>query len=112
MLGIQYAVQICVYLVIVVIILRRHVSYEIGTNVQCVALMAIAIGTALQALPKGPVGLLSYAVLQIIRLCRLRRLWEAKPTNRNRPLGLDCKITWLASRPIGKRSTEQLKFEV
>jgi hypothetical protein len=97
MLGIQYAVQICVYLVIVVIILRRtHVSHEIGTNVLCDALMAIVIGTALQALPNGPVGsgLLSTCAVQIFRLCRLRRdhghLWEAKPTNRNRPLGLDC----------------------
>jgi hypothetical protein len=49
----QYAVQFCVYLVIVVIILRHaHLSHEIGTNVLCVALVAIAIGTALQALPK------------------------------------------------------------
>ena len=43
---------------------------------------------------------------------RSRALWEATSTNRDRPLGLDCKITWLASRPIGKRPTEQLKFEV
>jgi hypothetical protein len=100
MLGIQYAVQICVYLVIVVIILRRaHVSHEIGTNVLCVALMAIAIGTALQALPKGPVGsglLSTCAVLQIFRLCRLRRdhgnLWEANRQTVGR-------LGWIAKLP-------------
>jgi NCS2 family nucleobase:cation symporter-2 len=57
LLGLQYAVQICVYLIIVVIVLRHaHVSRETGTNVLCVASIAIGIGTALQALPKGPIG--------------------------------------------------------
>jgi xanthine permease XanP len=57
LLGIQYAVQVCVYLIIVVIILRHaHVSHDVGINVLSVAALAIAIGTALQALPKGPVG--------------------------------------------------------
>jgi xanthine permease XanP len=56
-LGIQYAVQIAVYLVIVVIILRHaHASHAIGVNVLSCACIAIAIGTALQALPRGPVG--------------------------------------------------------
>jgi xanthine/uracil permease len=82
----EYAVQFCVYLVIVVIILRHaHLSHEIGTNVLCVALVAIAIGTALQALPKGPVGsglLSTCAVLPILRRNRQRGVgrlgWIAK----------------------------------
>ena len=56
-LGLQYAVQVAVYLVIVVIVLRHaHVSHEVGIGVLSCACVAIAIGTALQALPKGPVG--------------------------------------------------------
>lgn len=52
-LGIQYAVYVSVYMVIVVIILRHaHVSQEIGTNVLCVASAAIAVGAVLQALHK------------------------------------------------------------
>jgi len=56
-LGLQYAVQVAVYLVIVVIVLRHaHVSHEVGIGVLSCACVAIAIGTALQALPRGPVG--------------------------------------------------------
>jgi xanthine permease XanP len=56
-LGIQYAVQVAVYLVIVVIVLRHaHASHALGVRVLSCACVAIAIGTALQALPRGPVG--------------------------------------------------------
>ncbi|WIM13885.1 solute carrier family 23 protein [Enhydrobacter sp.] len=57
MLGVQYAVMIAIYLVLVVIVLRHaHVSQETRVAAIGMALIAAAIGTALQGLPRGPLG--------------------------------------------------------
>lgn len=57
LLGLQYAVMVATYLVIVVIIISHaHVSSAVATNVLSLALIAAAIGTALQSLHKGPIG--------------------------------------------------------
>lgn len=46
-----------IYLVLVAIILRAaHVDAATSVNLMGIACIAVAIGTALQALPRGPVG--------------------------------------------------------
>jgi len=57
LLGFQYAVMAAIYLILVVIILR-HAKAAQGTGVDAmgIACVGLAIGTALQALPRGPVG--------------------------------------------------------
>ena len=57
LLAVQYAVMIAIYLVLVVIVLRHaHVSQETRVGTIGMALIAAAIGTALQGLSRGPVG--------------------------------------------------------
>ncbi|GAN77610.1 solute carrier family 23 protein [Acidisphaera rubrifaciens] len=57
LLGLQYAVMDAIYLVLVAIILRAaHVDAATSVNLMGIACIAVAIGTALQALPRGPVG--------------------------------------------------------
>ena len=57
LLGLQYAVMDAIYLVLVAIILRAaHVDAATSVNLMGIACVAVAIGTALQALPRGPVG--------------------------------------------------------
>ena len=57
MLGIQYAVMSATYLILVAIILRRaHVTPSVGVGLMGVACVGLAIGTALQGLPHGPIG--------------------------------------------------------
>lgn len=57
MLALQYAAMVALYLVLVVIVLRHtDVSDETRVGVIGMALIAAAIGTALQALPRGPIG--------------------------------------------------------
>lgn len=57
LLALQYAVMIAIYLVLVVIVLRHaDVSEETRVGVIGMALVAAAIGTVLQGLPRGPVG--------------------------------------------------------
>jgi xanthine permease XanP len=57
LIGLQYAVMTAIYLIIVVIILR-HARLSPGDRVPLmgIACLALAVGTALQALPRGPVG--------------------------------------------------------
>ena len=57
LLAVQYAVMIAIYLVLVVIVLRHaHVSQETRVGTIGMAVIAAAIGTALQGLSRGPVG--------------------------------------------------------
>lgn len=57
LLGLQYAVMDAIYLVLVAIILRAaKVDTATSVNLMGIACIALAIGTALQALPRGPVG--------------------------------------------------------
>jgi xanthine permease XanP len=57
LLGLQFAVIISVYLVIIVIIVRAAgVPEDIATSAVSAGMIALAIGTALQALPRGPIG--------------------------------------------------------
>lgn len=57
LLAVQYAVMIAIYLVLVVIVLRHaDVSQETRVHAIGMALIAAAIGTALQSLRRGPVG--------------------------------------------------------
>ncbi len=57
LLGLQYAILDAIYLVLVAIILRHaHASQAASINAMGIACIAIAVGIALQALPRGPVG--------------------------------------------------------
>ena len=57
LLGLQYAVMDAIYLVLVAIILRNaKLSAAESVNLMGIACVALAIGTTLQALPRGPVG--------------------------------------------------------
>jgi NCS2 family nucleobase:cation symporter-2 len=57
LLGIQFAVIISVYLVIIVIIVRAAgVAPDVARSAVSFGMIALAIGTTLQALPRGPVG--------------------------------------------------------
>lgn len=57
LLGLQYAFLLCVYLIIVVMVVRAAgVDAETGRSVVSMAMLASAVGTILQALPRGPVG--------------------------------------------------------
>ena len=57
LLGTQYAVMSSIYLVLVVIVLREaHASPAASIQVMGIACVGLAIGTALQALPRGPIG--------------------------------------------------------
>ena len=57
LIGLQYAIMTAIYLIIVAIILR-HAKPSAGDSVGMmgIACIALAVGTALQALPRGPVG--------------------------------------------------------
>ncbi len=57
LLGVQYAIMSAIYLVLVAIILR-HAGANEQTSIAAmgIACIGLAIGTALQALPRGPVG--------------------------------------------------------
>jgi xanthine permease XanP len=57
LIGLQYAIMTAIYLIIVEIILR-HAKPPTGDSVGMmgIACIALAVGTALQALPRGPVG--------------------------------------------------------
>jgi xanthine permease XanP len=57
LLGFQYAVMAAIYLILVAIILR-HAKAAQGTGIDAmgIACVGLAIGTALQALPRAPVG--------------------------------------------------------
>lgn len=57
LLGMQYAFMVCVYLVIVVIVVRAAgASPDIARSAVSLAILASAIGTALQAISRGPIG--------------------------------------------------------
>jgi xanthine permease XanP len=57
LIGLQYAVMTAIYLIIVAIILRHaRVAESDSIAVMGIACIALAIGTALQALPYGPIG--------------------------------------------------------
>src|SRR6266403_3746177 len=57
LLGFQYAVMAAMYLILVAIILRHaHVTQATSVDAMGIACVGLAIGTALQALPRGPVG--------------------------------------------------------
>jgi len=57
LLALQYAFLLCVYLVLVVIVVRAAgVGPETARSVVSMAMIASAIGTALQALNRGPIG--------------------------------------------------------
>ncbi len=57
LLGIQYAFLLSVYLVIVVIIVRAAgAAPDVARSAVSMAMIAAAIATVLQALPRGPVG--------------------------------------------------------
>lgn len=57
LLGVQYAVMSSIYLVLVVIVLREaHVTPSESIQVMGIACVGLAIGTALQAMPRGPIG--------------------------------------------------------
>ncbi|WP_119268357.1 uracil-xanthine permease family protein [Taklimakanibacter deserti] len=57
LLALQYAFLLCVYLVLVVIVVRAAgVDPETARSVVSMAMIASAIGTALQALHRGPIG--------------------------------------------------------
>jgi xanthine permease XanP len=56
-LGLQYAVASAIYLVLVAIIVRHsNADAETSLRVMRIACVGLAIGTILQALPRGPVG--------------------------------------------------------
>ena len=56
-LGFQYAVVSAIYLVLVAIIVRHsNADAETSMRVMRIACLGLAIGTVLQALPRGPVG--------------------------------------------------------
>lgn len=57
LIGLQYAIMTAIYLIIVAIILR-HVKPPASDSVGMmgIACIALAVGTALQALPRGPIG--------------------------------------------------------
>ena len=57
LIGLQYAIMTAIYLIIVAII-ARHARPPAGDSVGMmgVACIALAVGTALQALPRGPIG--------------------------------------------------------
>jgi len=57
LLGFQYAVMAAIYLILVAIILRHaHATQATSVNSMGIACVGLAIGTILQALPRGPVG--------------------------------------------------------
>jgi xanthine permease XanP len=57
LLGAQYAVMSAIYLVLVAIVLRSAKVAEADTvGLMGIACIALAVGTFLQALPRGPVG--------------------------------------------------------
>lgn len=57
LLGIQYAIMSAIYLVLVAIILRHAAtSQNASVTAMGIACIGLAIGTALQALPRGPIG--------------------------------------------------------
>ncbi len=57
LLGIQFAVIISVYLVMIVIVVRAAgAQADVATSAVSFGMIAIAIATVLQALPHGPVG--------------------------------------------------------
>jgi xanthine permease XanP len=57
LLGFQYAAMAAIYLILVAIILRHaHASETMSVNTLGIACLGLAIGTALQALPRGPIG--------------------------------------------------------
>ena len=57
LLGFQYAVMAAIYLILVAIILRHaHATQAMSVNSMGIACLGLAIGTILQALPRGPVG--------------------------------------------------------
>ncbi len=56
-LGLQYAVVSAIYLVLVAIIVRHsNADAETSMQVMRIACVGLAIGTILQAIPRGPVG--------------------------------------------------------
>ncbi|MBL8908085.1 MAG: hypothetical protein JNM20_15540 [Rhizobiales bacterium] len=56
-LGLQYAVASAIYLVLVAIIVRHsNADAETSLKVMRIACVGLAIGTILQAIPRGPVG--------------------------------------------------------
>ena len=57
LLGFQYAVMAAIYLILVAIILRHaRVAEAVRVDAMGIACVGLAVGTALQALPRGPVG--------------------------------------------------------
>ena len=57
LLGLQYAVMAAIYLILVAIILRHARAAEASrVDAMGIACIGLAIGTALQALPRGPIG--------------------------------------------------------
>jgi xanthine permease XanP len=57
LLGCQYAVMAAIYLILVVIILRHaRATQTMSVDAMGIACVGLAIGTVLQALPRGPVG--------------------------------------------------------
>jgi xanthine permease XanP len=57
LLGFQYAVMAAIYLILVAIILRHaHVTQASSVDAMGIACVGLAVGTTLQALPRGPVG--------------------------------------------------------
>ena len=57
LLGFQYAVMAAIYLILVAIILRHaHVEQAMRVDAMGIACVGLALGTALQALPHGPIG--------------------------------------------------------
>jgi xanthine permease XanP len=57
LLGFQYAVMAAIYLILVAIILRHaHVTEASRVDAMGIACFGLAVGTTLQALPRGPVG--------------------------------------------------------
>ena len=57
LLGLQFAIVSAMYLVLVVIVLRHaRVDQTEGVNILSMACIALAIGTVLQALRRGPIG--------------------------------------------------------
>ena len=57
LLGLQYGVMNAIYLVLVAIIIRAtKLPASESVNLMAIACVALAIGTTLQALPRGPIG--------------------------------------------------------
>lgn len=57
LLGLQYAFLLCVYLVIVVIIVRAAgAGPDVQRSAVSMAMIAMAVGTLLQSLHRGPIG--------------------------------------------------------